>query len=86
MYANAHSVWKYDANLKVNAYDMEPVAKRVGKGRKKGAVVKALAISAVGSADGRTYEDCLQAISNALSSSTPKSYDSLPCTLSGLGT
>ena len=45
MYGNAHSCWKYDANAKVTVYDMEPVAKRAGK---------ELAISAAGSADGRT--------------------------------
>ena len=71
---------KYDANLKVDAYDMEPVAKRARKGRKNSAVVTALAIATAGSADGESnqvndsYEDRitigirrLQAISNGLS-------------------
>ena len=81
---------KYDASLEVNAYDMEPVAKRPRKGRKTSAVETALAIAAVGSADGAANrmnepdEDRikigiprLQAISNALSCSTSKSYGTL---------
>ena len=43
---------KADANLKVNAYEMEPVAKRARKGRNKSAVATALAMAAVGTADG----------------------------------
>ena len=45
---------KCDANLVLNAYDMEPVAKRARTGRKKSAVVTALAIASVGSADGES--------------------------------
>ena len=43
---------KYDAKLEVNAYDMEPVAKRARKGRNNSAVVTALAIATAGSAYG----------------------------------
>ena len=53
MYANAHSCWKYDATVEVNAYDGAS-CQASWKGRTKGAVVKELAISAAGSADGRT--------------------------------
>ena len=74
---------KYDANLEVNAYGMEPVAKRARKGRKNSAAVTALAISTTGSAHGESNQTNetdkdrinigirrLQAISNALSYST----------------
>jgi hypothetical protein len=78
---------KYDADLEVHAYDMEPVAKRARKGRKKSAAATALAMATAGTADGETKrlnepdEDRikigdrrLQAISNVLNFSTPKSY------------
>ena len=81
---------KYDANLEVNAYDMEPVAKRARKGRKNSATVTALAIATTGSADGESNQTNepdedrikigirrLQAISNVLSYSTSKSHDTL---------
>ena len=41
---------KYDAHLEVHAYEMEPVAKRARKGRKKSAAATALAMA--GTADG----------------------------------
>ena len=86
---------KYDANLEANAYDMEPVAKRAREGRKKSAVVTALAIATAGSADGESNQTNepdedrikigirrLQAISNVLNYS-PTVH--CTCTLSGLG-
>jgi hypothetical protein len=79
---------KYDAHLEVHAYEMEPVAKRARKGRKKSAAATALAMA--GTADGEPKrlnepdEDRikignrrLQAISNVLKFSTPKSYKTL---------
>ena len=81
---------KYDADLEVNAYDMEPVTKRARKGRKKSAAATSLAMAAVGTADGepnRLNEPDddrikigvrrLQAISNVLSFATAKSYNTL---------
>ena len=81
---------KYDAHLEVNAYDMEPVTKRARKGRKKSAAATALAMAAVGTADGEQNrlnqpdEDRikigvrrLQAISNVLNFATAKSYNTL---------
>jgi hypothetical protein len=89
---------KYDANLEANAYDMEPVAKRAREGRKKSAVVTALAIATAGSAYG-SYNQMnepdedriklgirrLQAICNVLSYSTSKSYDTLQMHLVWVG-
>ena len=79
---------KYDAHLEVHAYDMEPVAKRARKGRKKSAAATALAMAS-DTADGepqrliepddriRIGNRRLQAISNVLSLATPKSYKTL---------
>ena len=44
---------KYGAHLEVNAYDMEPVTKRARKGRKQSGAATALAMAAVGAADGK---------------------------------
>ena len=76
---------KYDANLEVNAYDMERVAKISRKGRNNSAAVTSLVISAAGSTYGESNrmnepdEDRikigirrLQAISNVLSYSASK--------------
>jgi hypothetical protein len=46
------------------------------KGRNNSAVVTEVAISSLHQLN-EPYEDCLQAISNPVSYSTPKSYDSL---------
>ena len=45
---------KYDAILEVNAYGIEPVAKRARKGHNNSAVVTALDIASVGSAYGES--------------------------------
>ena len=81
---------KCDAKLEVHAYDIEPVAKRAGKGRKQSATVTALAIAVAGSANGESNQmnepdderiklgiRRLQTISNVLSYSTSKSYDTM---------
>ena len=81
---------KYDAHLEVNAYDVEPVAKRARKGRRKSASASALALAAAESDGGepkllaepdldriKIGTRRLRAIRQVLSKATPKSYDSL---------
>ena len=88
---------QYDAYLEVNAHDMEPVTKRARKGRRKSAAATALAMAAVGTADGEQNqlnvpdEDCikigvrrLQAISNVLLQPLSPTIP-CKCALSGLG-
>ena len=82
---------KYDAHLEVNAYDMEPIAKRARRGRRKtsaSATAIAMAASeAIGSEPQRSEapdEDRIRigcrrlgAITKVLGHATPKSFDVL---------
>ncbi len=81
---------KYDAHLEVNAYEVEPVAKRARRGRRKSASAAALAIAGAEGDGGQPKrpdepnEDRikignrrLKAIQQILGKGTPKSFDTL---------
>ena len=76
---------KYDASLEVNAYDVEPVAKRARRGHRKSATAAAMAAS---DGDSKRPDEAdedrikigtrrLSAIRKILSFATPKSYETL---------
>ena len=75
---------KYDAHLEVEAYDVEPVAKRARKGRRKGGAAAALAMAGEQQLVKEPEEDRIKlgrrrltAITKILSSATPKSYEAM---------
>ena len=79
---------KYDASLEVNAYDVEPVAKRARRGRRKSAGAMALAQASADSSQPTRPEAPdedrikigfrrLKAIQQVLGKATPASYEAL---------
>ena len=77
----------YDAHVEVNAYDVEPVAKRARRGRRKSAAAVAMAASEAAGEPKRPSEPDedrikighrrLEAIKKVLSRATPNSYETL---------